>query len=142
ERSTGGFREFDKVLPAVRIVTHLPHDTLHLFVIHKAVETAHAMAFDEGDHVVFDCAEVVRNGRHNSRETANFYCMPFEALPPPQPRLARRRSSHQLDELAIELSGVQIELNFHELRGRLESAVHGPGHGVAVTCSAVQIDGH
>jgi hypothetical protein len=28
------------------------------------VEAAHAVAFDEGDHVVFDCGEVVRNGRH------------------------------------------------------------------------------
>jgi hypothetical protein len=28
------------------------------------VKAAHAVAFDEGDHVVFDGSEVVGNGRH------------------------------------------------------------------------------
>jgi hypothetical protein len=28
------------------------------------VEAAHAVAFDEGDHVIFDRGQVVGNGRH------------------------------------------------------------------------------
>ena len=35
ERSAGGFREFDEILPAVGIALHFPHDTLHLLVVHK-----------------------------------------------------------------------------------------------------------
>ena len=71
KRSAGSLGQFDKILPAVGIVAGVPHDALDLFVVHKAVKTAHAMAFDEGDHVVFYRAEIVRNGRH-IRKTAIF----------------------------------------------------------------------
>ncbi len=54
ERSAGAFRELDEILPAIGIRAHFPHDALHFFVIHVTVEAAHAVAFDEGDHVIFD----------------------------------------------------------------------------------------
>src|SRR5438309_1774820 len=43
------------------LVVRLPHDTLHFFKFHIAVESAHAMAFDKGNHVVFDAGKVVRS---------------------------------------------------------------------------------
>ena len=37
---------------------------LHLFVIDEAGKTAHAVTFDEGDHVIFKVAEIVGGRRH------------------------------------------------------------------------------
>src|ERR1700751_1479149 len=62
--SAGGLGQFHEILPAIGIFTHLPHDALPFFVVHESVETAHAVAFDEGDHVVFYGGEIVWNGRH------------------------------------------------------------------------------
>ena len=54
EWSAGALGELDEILPAIGIRAHFPHNALHFFVIHVAVEAAHAVAFDEGDHVIFD----------------------------------------------------------------------------------------
>ena len=39
-------------------------DALDFFVVHIAVKAAHAVAFDEGNHVVFEAGEIVGRGRH------------------------------------------------------------------------------
>src|SRR3954470_23388418 len=51
--SSCGFGQFNEILPAVGIVAHFPHDALDLLVVHVAVKTAHTVALDEGNHVVF-----------------------------------------------------------------------------------------
>ena len=56
--------EFHEIFPAIGIVFRLPHHAGHFFIIHVAVESAHAMSFDEGDHVIFEAGKVVRRGRH------------------------------------------------------------------------------
>ncbi len=67
EGRAGGFGQLDKVLPAIGIVARVPHDAGNL-VVHVALEAAHAMAFDEGFHVVFQDGEVVEHaGRHSGR---------------------------------------------------------------------------
>ena len=81
KRRPRSFGEFNEILPAVGIVPRIPHDTLHLFVVHEAVKTAHAVTFDEGDHVVFYCGEIVRNRGHIPI-AANFYCIPFSGRAP------------------------------------------------------------
>ena len=111
ERSACGFGQFDEILPAVGIVPHFPHDALHLFVVHVAVETAHTMAFDEGNHVVFYGREIVWNGRHR-RESANLYCMPFAERSAKRQALMRRRGRHQVHEHTIELLGVKDRIGF------------------------------
>ena len=66
-----GLGQFHEVFPAVGIVFGLPDDALHFFVVDVAVKAAHAMAFDEGDHVVFETSQVVGRRRH-----LFLHCMP------------------------------------------------------------------
>src|SRR6266851_7792148 len=73
---TGGFREFHKIFPTVAVVAGLPHDRLDLFMVNVSRETAHAMAFDEGDHVIFHGCEIVGEGGHRSE-----HCMPVGSKP-------------------------------------------------------------
>ena len=40
----------------------LPDHALHFFVVDVAVKAAHAVAFDEGDHVVFEAGQIVGGG--------------------------------------------------------------------------------
>src|SRR6266496_1998999 len=64
KRSGGCFGQLYEIFPAVGIAPHLPHDTLHLFIVNKAVKSAHTMALDEGNHVISYRCEIVGNGRH------------------------------------------------------------------------------
>ena len=59
------FGKFNEVLPTVGIILRLPYYALHFFVVDIAVKATHAMAFDEGDHVVFEPSEVVGSGSHS-----------------------------------------------------------------------------
>src|SRR5262249_34850320 len=54
------FGELHEVFPAVGIVLGLPTDTLYFLEVDEARETAHAVAFDEGNHVIFEAGKVVR----------------------------------------------------------------------------------
>ena len=135
ERSARALGELDEILPAVGIIPHIPHDALDLFVVHKAVETAHAMAFDEGNHVVFYGREIVWNGRHRQLEIiivcrSEIGCQRarIAGLCPTRTnsrqtsqksQCARRGSGrrHQAHKHLIELLSIQIELDFDLMRG-------------------------
>src|SRR3979411_416312 len=67
--------KFHKIFPSIGIRARFPSDALDLVVVHVAVETPHAVAFDEGDHVVFDGSEIVWNGRH-MRLSPRQHCRP------------------------------------------------------------------
>jgi hypothetical protein len=82
EGSAGALGQLDEILPAVGIAAHVPHDALHLFVVDEAVKATHAMAFDEGNHVVFKGGEIVWNGRHIWRNVVTKYCMLSGKLTP------------------------------------------------------------
>src|SRR5882762_9815230 len=51
-----------KILPAIRVVRAVPHDGLHLILRRVAVEAAHAVPFNEGDHVIFEDRKIVYHG--------------------------------------------------------------------------------
>ena len=58
EGCAGGLGGFDEVFPAVGIDFVFPHDGGHV-VANVAGKAAHAVAFDESDHVVFEQEEIV-----------------------------------------------------------------------------------
>src|SRR5947208_16804134 len=64
EGSTGGFRQLDEVLPRVGIVVVFPKHTADL-ITDVAWETTHAVAFNEGGHVIFEVVQIVRTHRKN-----------------------------------------------------------------------------
>src|SRR5216684_2449373 len=71
--------QLHKILPAIGIRAHVPHDALDLVVVHKPMETPHAVAFDEGDHVVFERGQVVGRGRHKLVAKGALYAVPKQA---------------------------------------------------------------
>src|SRR5215469_18791516 len=105
EGSSGRFGEFHEIFPAILILTRIPHDALDLFVIHVTAETAHSVAFDEGDHVVFYRGEIVWNGRHIGKWKwwqNVIVCRSPDRCQPAFASARRRGRSHQIHEHAIE----------------------------------------
>src|ERR1022692_311838 len=66
EGGAGGFGQFHKIFPAVRIVLRIPKHARDLFAIDVAEEPAHAQAFNEGGHVFFHARQVVWVGNHGN----------------------------------------------------------------------------
>ena len=59
EQGAGVLGELDEILPAIGVVGAMPHDGLDFILGGVAMETAHAVAFNEGHHVVFQVDEIV-----------------------------------------------------------------------------------
>ena len=53
------FASSTKIFPAVGVTAGLPHHALNFFVVDEAEEAAHAMPFDERNHVIFETRKVV-----------------------------------------------------------------------------------
>src|SRR5258708_22331712 len=66
----------------------------------------------------------------------------FGASARPAKLVGGRGSSHQRDKHAIELFGVEVELNFYWLRGWTERIPGFPRESISIASATVDVDAH
>src|SRR5262249_39000216 len=64
EGRTAMLRQFHKVFPGFKVRVEIPHNGLDLLP-YVPVKPVHAMAFDEGNHVILDCGEIFLHEKHS-----------------------------------------------------------------------------